>query len=1116
MKKRLMCLFLILLLLMGSFPVYSVPLQKDYYSDSQLSNIHNNIISNSSASNYVNNMMKYYLNNYSRLKESNLDVGKSVVFLFDGCSDNVFSSGFDYTSNHMSAYCAVVKLVNGVPTIVHESENASTIPDNPRYVANNTAGNDGTDVPTVIDGIHNISKVNHGKNPYAALHVYDSSGVNVIRCNSSTYYSSTSYGINVHARSWNYVSRSTYSSTGCINIGTASSWSEYNDFMYAVTGISSAKSSTFTSTGADVGVVVIDRYMYRNTLSSIYENSTLVDTIAQFSIDAAARANFSEPSCNCSTSYAGNYICTTQNYPLTIRSGHGTSYSAIGEIPIGATVYVSKANGSWAHVSYNGVEGLASMEYLQKTTPSNPTNVTISVNKTKFVIGETATFTFNGNNTTGYTIGIDLNGNRVYTGSTGGTSIQYTFTESGSYSAYVTGYNDSGIMDSGRVYFDVYANLGDSFYAVILNKSIWKPIINNPDTDNVELSKEVGCAKELWMFIRDSDGSYMIKSAYNGKCLEVAGASSDIQANVRVYEDNGTNAQRWYIMNAENGGYYFKPKCSECVMDLSNSNSADGTNIQMYSLNRTSAQVFSIYMGSECHLSKPSFSVKAGTNLSSTVFSWSNVPGEVNYRIRICKGTYDNNNVWKYYDNELNITSSSIQLPAGYYEATIESRNWFNGYYSNVVKFTVEDFSSPTVKYYNGHIYEFIDNELTFEEAEQYCEEYRGGHLATITSQEEQDFIQNNLVNKNLNGYMIGGTDKDKEGIWQWVTGEPFEYSNWNEREPNNDSGGSPGGECFLEIYTSNGKWNDFYYNGLKRGFICEIETENYEPIKSITYNGHIYELYNYSISYGEAENYCRWNGGHLVSITSAEEQAKVFSLLSNTDCNSFCWMGATCINRGENWTNGNDNWKWEDGSVFGYTNWETDQPDYCGGIETCLMMYKSNGLWNDVNWDYPCKNKNSFCFILEKEIPSPVLQSIEITSSPDKTEYNVGEAFDPTGLTLKLTYSDGSTETITNGFTISGFDSSTVGTKTITVTYSGFTTTFEVTVVEQKLTGDVDGDGEVSDWDAILLNRYLAGWKNVTLDLSVADIDGDGEVSDWDAIILERYLAGWKIEINN
>ena len=67
---------------------------------------------------------------------------------------------------------------------------------------------------------------------------------------------------------------------------------------------------------------------------------------------------------------------------------------------------------------------------------------------------------------------------------------------------------------------------------------------------------------------------------------------------------------------------------------------------------------------------------------------------------------------------------------------------------------------------------------------------------------------------------------------------------------------------------------------------------------------------------------------------------------------------------------------------------------------------------------------------------------------------------------------------------------------------------------VVDYIVGDTDGDGEISDWDAILLNRYLAGW-DVEVNLLAADVDGDGEISDWDAIMLERYLAGWDIELD-
>ncbi|MCQ2424648.1 MAG: SH3 domain-containing protein [Lachnospiraceae bacterium] len=74
--------------------------------------------------------------------------------------------------------------------------------------------------------------------------------------------------------------------------------------------------------------------------------------------------------CECSTAYAGTYVCTTNSGDLNIRAGHGSSYGIVGVIPHGAEVTVTKASGSgtgdWAHVSYNGITGCASMKYLTK------------------------------------------------------------------------------------------------------------------------------------------------------------------------------------------------------------------------------------------------------------------------------------------------------------------------------------------------------------------------------------------------------------------------------------------------------------------------------------------------------------------------------------------------------------------------------------------------------------------------------------------------------------------------------------------------------------------------------------------------------------------------------
>lgn len=80
---------------------------------------------------------------------------------------------------------------------------------------------------------------------------------------------------------------------------------------------------------------------------------------------------------------------------------------------------------------------------------------------------------------------------------------------------------------------------------------------------------------------------------------------------------------------------------------------------------------------------------------------------------------------------------------------------------------------------------------------------------------------------------------------------------------------------------------------------------------------------------------------------------------------------------------------------------------------------------------------------------PAPAtLVSIAITTHPTKIVYTVGEILDITGMVVTGTYSDDSTkvETVTAD-NVTGFSSDTAGEKTCTVTVSGKTATFTVTV---------------------------------------------------------------------
>ncbi len=75
------------------------------------------------------------------------------------------------------------------------------------------------------------------------------------------------------------------------------------------------------------------------------------------------------------------------------------------------------------------------------------------------------------------------------------------------------------------------------------------------------------------------------------------------------------------------------------------------------------------------------------------------------------------------------------------------------------------------------------------------------------------------------------------------------------------------------------------------------------------------------------------------------------------------------------------------------------------------------------------------------------VMSSVSIESLPSKISYAIGEELDTTGLSLLITYTDGTTELIASGFIIGEYDFSKSGQKTITVSYGGKTLSFNVTV---------------------------------------------------------------------
>jgi chitinase len=96
-----------------------------------------------------------------------------------------------------------------------------------------------------------------------------------------------------------------------------------------------------------------------------------------------------------------------------------------------------------------------------------------------------------------------------------------------------------------------------------------------------------------------ADGTYTITSAFSGKCVDIAAASTANSAQVQQYQCNGTGAQKFAITNMGQGWYRLINTNSGKAIDIAAASTADGAKVQQYTDNGTGAQRFSIKAGSD-------------------------------------------------------------------------------------------------------------------------------------------------------------------------------------------------------------------------------------------------------------------------------------------------------------------------------------------------------------------------------------------------------------------------------------------------------------------------------------------------------------------------------------
>ena len=137
----------------------------------------------------------------------------------------------------------------------------------------------------------------------------------------------------------------------------------------------------------------------------------------------------------------------------------------------------------------------------------------------------------------------------------------------------------------------------------------------------------------------------------------------------------------------------------------------------------------------------------------------------------------------------------------------------------------------------------------------------------------------------------------------------------------------------------------------------------------------------------------------------------------------------------------------------------------------------------------------------------APTVDSIRVNSTGHKTSYTVGSPLDVAGLTIEAAYSDQSTRTVpVTEHMVSGFDSSTAGSKTLTITYEGRQAAYEIEVVEaeQPDPPEEPDPSHTHDWSTVWYNNSDHHWRECRA--QGCPIAGDSEKEGYGA----HTAGGW------
>ncbi len=628
---------------------------------------------------------------------------------------------------------------------------------------------------------------------------------------------------------------------------------------------------------------------------------------------------------------------------LNIRTTpEGTS---IGNVPDGETVTVTEVKDGWGKVTYNGVTGYISLDYAIFVSATF-TSITVATkpSKTQYKIGES----------------FDKSGLVVkacYSDGSTKTVTDYT----------LSGFNSTSIGE----------------------KTIKVTYSGKTTNFTVDVVKQYKVKADGGLYLRSApQGSTIYTTIPDGTVVNVLETSNG-WAKLRYSSYTGWSSMDYLQEVADASAYGIKLSASTLKMSVSHT--------QILTAETTPKGVTVTWKSSATNVVTVKngllTAIKAGGATITASFTEGGKTYSAKCTVTVEPKTVKSVSIKTYPKTEYNVgeslSTSGLVLNVTYTDSTtttVSSGFTVSGYNANnmgsqtitvtymgaTATYTVNVSGSLVpfkVLEYNGHIYSFYDYDVSYTQAVELCKKL-GGHIATITSSGESSIINKTLLEGSLDKYWIGLTDRNNtSGKYSWETGESISYTNWSTSQPNAKSGKNA---AIVEAKAS-GKWNDVPvdYSGII-GFVCEIDAEKVKPAEVRKYGLNTYYRFDGAIAFNEAKALSELLGGHLVTITSKDENDFVKDLMSKGKADSY-WTGATNSNSEGKFT-------WVTGESFSYTNWSSSNPDNTKGREHFVEMAKSDSYkWNDVQASG--RDGNVTGFVLEVE-------GVEITLN--KTDVSV------------------------------------------------------------------------------------------------------------------------------